>query len=421
MLNDLQEQLQLRTDLLEIRKAAWSRFSELGLPQKKQPGFHQFPFRTFSQETFTCSEEYPVLDCDAHMLPECRESVLVFVNGILRPDLSVISALPKQVVILPLAQAFRSYSTFLQQRTTQMMREEGDPFVALNLSLHLGGAFVMIPPKIKLAAPIQLLHIVTEPGIHAMPRLHVSVGAHAETKWISKTVVLPAESVWINGVFDCALDEGAQVHHVNLLDGQDQIWHLDATRVTLKRSSKFESVSVTTGSKAVRQDLRVSLKEEGAEVVLQGAWMLSDRKESHVNVVVNHEAPHCRSMQRFKGVLADVSQSSFEGKIFVRDVAQKTEAYQLNNNLILGERAQAHTKPTLEIFADDVKASHGATIAQLDEAQLFYLKTRGLSEEMSKQLLVRGFCQEILDQIPQESIRTAMKELTDAFIAKMSR
>jgi Fe-S cluster assembly protein SufD len=173
----------------------------------------------------------------------------------------------------------------------------------------------------------------------------------------------------------------------------------------LKRSSRFEAWNVLSGGQLSRFSSRISLNGENGEALLQGIWMLNENHQAHTHVVMDHHAPHCHSLQKFKGVMADISQASFEGKILVRQPAQKTEAYQLNNNLILGDHAIAYSKPNLEIFADDVKASHGATVTQIDEEQLFYLNSRGIGSSDAKKLLVQGFCREIIDQIPFTSLR----------------
>lgn len=150
----------------------------------------------------------------------------------------------------------------------------------------------------------------------------------------------------------------------------------------------------------MRKDIYVQCAGENSEADLKGLTMLQDALCAHTHIVVEHTAPRTRSMQRFKGLLRDASQSGFKGKILVRPAAQKTEAYQLNAHLLLGHAAIAHSKPHLEIFADDVKASHGATVAHLEQAQLFYLKSRGIDEASAKQLLIDAFCREILDEIP---------------------
>ena len=145
--------------------------------------------------------------------------------------------------------------------------------------------------------------------------------------------------------------------------------------------------------------------------------MLSGKNESHTHVLVDHQAPNCRSMQLFKGALNDVSRSSFEGKILVRQLAQKTEAFQLNNNLLLSDRANADSKPNLEIFADDVKASHGSTVGQLDAEQIFYMKTRGFSDADAKNLLVYGYCQEVIEMISVDSVRLRLKSIAQNYMS----
>lgn len=170
------------------------------------------------------------------------------------------------------------------------------------------------------------------------------------------------------------------------------------------------------GGKAVRQSYCIQLKGENSEVNLSGLWMLDGNRTAHTHAIVDHEAPRTRSMQRFKGVLNDHSQSSFEGKILVRAEAQKTEAYQLNNNLILSQGSIANSKPNLEVFADDVKASHGATVSQLEEEQLFYLSTRGIDPILARRLLIGGFCREMIDKISYDSLLKKWNQKIEAFV-----
>ena len=211
--------------------------------------------------------------------------------------------------------------------------------------------------------------------------------------------------------FDLSIDEDSHVQYIqSAFDISQDSWYFDACSASLKRNSTFKTVMATAGSTSVRHDYRISLTGENAEAKLNGIWMLSDNNESHTHVLMRHQAPYCRSMQFFKGAIDDVSRSSFEGKIFVEQIAQKTEAFQLNNNLILSDHAIANSKPNLEIFADDVKASHGATVGQLDAEQLFYLKTRGYSEQAAKNLLVYGFCKEVIDLIPIPSLQQKITE-----------
>ena len=208
-----------------------------------------------------------------------------------------------------------------------------------------------------------------------------------------------------NSFIDCALDESAHVNLTLLSDQDSTGHHFFALRATLKESSVFKSYSVTKGGATSREDYVVRLLGEGADASLYGAWSLRGQRQHHVNVFMEHVSPNCTSMQKFKGTLSEAARSSFEGKIYVHKEAQKTVAYQTNNNLVLGEKASANSKPNLEIFADDVKASHGTTIGQLDEEQLFYFTARGIPKDIARNLLMQGFCQEIVNLIEDPKLR----------------
>jgi Fe-S cluster assembly protein SufD len=189
----------------------------------------------------------------------------------------------------------------------------------------------------------------------------------------------------------------------------------------LKKESKLHSYFATFGSPGFRRDYSVALLGERSEAHLKGLTALGGKAESHIHVHMDHIAPLCQSRQFFKNVLIEKGRSSFTGKIYVRRPAQKTEAYQLNKNLLLSDLATANTKPNLEIFADDVKASHGATVAQLDEDQLFYLRTRGIPCSEAKGLLTMGFCQEILEDIPVPSLRNTLSLWCRSFLLEQRK
>jgi Fe-S cluster assembly protein SufD len=416
-LNPLKEHFSSLTDKplqRELRQLSWERFLELGLPKRGGGAFQYLPLSQFYAGSYALSVSCTLSkeEVAPYIIPESQNAHVVFVNGHFQPHLSDLSGVHKQVVILPLQEAVRSYSGFLQQRWTKSIKEEKNPFVLLNAALGQEGLFVFIPPKIQIDTPIQCLYL-NNPQEEATalfsPRVHLFVGASANVQWISTHACLQEHPFWFNGLLDCALEENAQLHHTVTTDLLESAWHFESIRATLKKHSQFKQVSVNRGAKSLRQDIRVSLLGEESEADLQGLWMLEKSRQSHTHILMEHLAPHCRSLQRFKGIVDDFGMSSFEGKIYVDKQAQKTEAYQLNNNLILGARAVANSKPNLEIFADDVKASHGATVAQLDQAQLFYLQTRGLAPIDAKTLLIQGFSQEVIDLIPHLSIRQELK------------
>ncbi len=396
------------TDLLRgMREKAWDHFLELGLPEKKDDAFKYVPLRRF----YELALEGPSLpaiqkeDILSYIYPECRGSYLVFVNGSYASELSDLTHIPKKVVVQPIVDAMRSYGPFLQSRWSKALKEEPDPFAILNLAAHPKGLFFYVPPKVVVDAPIQTLFLSVGENSFAPARLQLFLASQAEVQWISS---IAGDGIH-NTLVDVALEDGASFQQTDV-SHPGRGWHFNFLRATLKRDSRLKHFSMTRGERVTRHSLRTHIQGENADVLLQGLWHLQQASQSHTHVFVEHAAPHARSLQKFKGVLKDVSQSSFEGKIFVRPEAQKTEAYQLNHNLLLSEGAIANAKPNLEIFADDVKASHGATFAQVDDEQLFYLKSRGLSSTVATQLLIRGFMQEMIDQIPIASVRQGVEK-----------
>ncbi len=399
------------SDPLNVRKGAWERFLKLGLPDKKQEAFQYVPLREFYTHSFapalyTSLSQEEVM---RHVLPECRKSFLLFVNGIYSPGLS---SPPSSVHIQSLVQAKNIYGMFLDKRFAKVA-EEKDPFTLLNFALGEQGMFAYLPPGIQLNVPVQCVHIVTDKASMVHPRLHLFLGKDAKLEVIS--TLHTREEAWINNVVDVHLEEGAQMKTLSFLQ-ETHAWVFESMRTTLKSQSKFQGLSVTTGAKMHRQSMVFSLAGEGAEAHLQGIGLLKENHHAHTHILMRHEAPHAHSKQLFKGALLDHAQMSFEGKIFVQDVAQKTEAYQKSAYLLLGERAQAFSKPNLEIFADDVKASHGATFGQLDASALFYLKARGINDAEAKRLLVSAFAQEIGLGIDAPSLRACFAAMLERFI-----
>lgn len=393
--------------LAPYRKKAWDHFISLGLPSRKVEVYRYIKLRHLFSNSFNIAE-HTNINVTPEILSDCQQSVIVLVNGVYNPALSSVKGLPTKVVIAPLHNALRTYGTFLNNAWTKMLKEETDPFAALNAAMHPQGLFIYVPPKTVVEAPIQILNIVsTDAPSLIMPRIQLFVGAQSEVNIISSQQAATKNKTFVNQVIEMGLDEDAHVNYSQVLCNEsDEAWHFDALRATLKRNAGLKTVQVSKGSATVRFDCRVALIGENAEAMLNGLWMLEGHREAHTNIMIDHVAPNCRSFQLFKGVLGGSSRSSFEGKIFVRKEAQKTEAFQKNPNLLISEHAHADSAPNLEIFADDVKASHGATVGQLDKDQLFYMKTRGIMADEAKRMLVRGFCQEVLDKLPLDSLKT---------------
>lgn len=400
-----------RSDSLEkMRQKFWQRFLEMGLPTRQDEAYRYIKLRQLFSHQYTIGSDKNLQQNQIlpWVYPECQRSFIVFVNGNYSASLSNLDALPSKVVVSSLQEAVNTYGTLLNNMSARSLKEETDCFAVINGALHGRGAFIYVPPETKIESPIQILHLLASDHPHEMmiPRLQVFIGCQSEVNIICSQKNLTESTYFVNQVTELILDDRSHLRFTQVYCGEySQSWHLDAVRATLKSNCTLKSVCVTEGSATVRTDYRVSLMGENAEAELNGISMLSSKSESHAHVFMDHQAPHCRSHQLFKNVLNDFSRSSFEGKIMVRQPAQKTEAFQLNNNLILSDHAHADSKPNLEIFADDVKASHGATVGQLDAEQLFYMKTRGFSDKAAKNLLVFGFCEQVIGMIPVLSPR----------------
>lgn len=410
--------------LQKLRSKSWDHFLELGLPNSRTSEvFRYVRMRSLYAKAYTtpAATQLTKEAIASYIYPESAGSHIVFVNGVYSPALSNTEKLSKRIVVSSLADAFRTYGTFLNNQWAKSLKDETDPFMVLNGALHQSAGFVYVPPKTIAEAPLQILNVVDTGSAPTMitPRFHLFVGAQSEIEIMSTQAVLSGEDYFVNFGADFAIEDDAHVRYFQVAcDEPADIWHFDSLRGSLKRNSTLKTVCATEGSAGVRYDYRVTLNGENGDALLNGVWMLADRREAHTHVLMDHQAPHCHSLQLFKGALNDLSRSSFEGKILVRQAAQKTDAFQLNNNLLLSDRANADSKPNLEIFADDVKASHGATFGQLDAEQLFVLRSRGIEEEDAKNLLVYGFCKEVINLITIQSLQDEISERAQRYLSR---
>ncbi len=388
--------------LSKVQGIAWDRFLELGLPEKDNEAFRYIRLQHLLDQNFS---EAPFGDAEKIEL----EAALLFHNGRYRDDLSKKNALPKEMIVLPLTKAWRTFGNFLQGRFLEGLKQEHDPYAVLNAALCEEGAFIYLPPHTNVQIPLWILHDTNASGALVLPRLHICLGKGAKLQLFVRDV--NQGSHFQNGVIDVILEEDASLEMTTLVSQEKEALQMSALRATLKKNSRLKALIVTNGGKTFRHSAHVSLQGEGADASLKGITFVEEGREGHFHLVMEHKAPHTQSLQKFKNILESNARTSFEGKIIVDPIAQKTLAYQMNPNLLLGEKALAVSRPNLEIFADDVKASHGATCGELNQDLLFYLKTRGIDDNLAKRLLVLGFCKEVIDEISDESMRCEAESL----------
>lgn len=394
------------TELSSLQVPYWEKFSTRGAPSKKDEALQYFPFLRFQEYCKLEKKESIRNRVDFSSSPE--ENCFVFENGVYSPERSSLDAIDKKIIVLTLEQALKSsYGSILQHRWKMSLEQEEDPFALLNGACCRSGLFIYVPPRVQLKTPLKVLFLQTDSHfLFNSPRVHLFVGTDSEVQLISIT---EGKSI-SNSLIDIAIEERASVFYTSYTGKHKEEFGFSSFRASLKKEGLLQSMTCMLGTNCRREDYKISLLGERARAELTGLCGTKKNNQSHVYVQMEHLAPSCHSEQLFKQVLLGHSRASFTGKIHVTRPAQKTEAYQLCRSLLLSDQAIAYAKPNLEIFADDVKASHGATIAQINEEEKFYLQSRGISAEEAAVLLTQGFCQEVLDKISSNSLQNLIQE-----------
>ena len=342
-------------------------------------------------------------DISAFIAPEAT-SHLVFVDGAYVPALSASAGLPYGVVVTNLAAALSTHAAVMELHLARLASFEREVFTALNTAHLRDGAFIWVAKNQKCPTPVQLLHVATRKDAVSYPRCLVVGEAGAECTLIEDYVSLGDPLYFTNAVTEVAVGEGARVRHVRIQREAPGAFHIARCAVTVARDAHYASHAVTLGARISRLDLDVMQQGEGAGVTLDGLALITGRQLADSHTLMDHARPSGSCTQSHKCIVGGAAHAVFSGKILVRPGAQLTNSSQQSRNLLLTDKAHVDTKPQLEIFADDVKCAHGATVGQLDEEQVFYLRSRGLSTERARNLLTHAFAAEMIDRIPVPSL-----------------
>ena len=338
---------------------------------------------------------------------------LVFVNGHFAPALAAGGPLPAGVKIGSLATALAENPQAVQAHLARVSGRDQTPFTALNTAFFQDGAYLHVPAGVELATPVHLLFISTgsETGATAHPRNLIQVEAGGRATVLESYVSLGDSPGLMNAVTELVLGEGATLEHCKFQDESRSTFHIAAIQSQLARGARLTAHSVATGARLSRNNLLATLAGEGAECVLNGLYVTRGEQLADHHMVVEHAQPHCNSHEYYNGILDGRSKGVFHGRIHVHPAAQKTDAKQTNKNLLLSEDATVDTKPQLEIYADDVKCTHGATIGQLNDEAIFYLRARGIGVERARRMLIHAFAGEIIDRICFAPARAELNQL----------
>jgi Fe-S cluster assembly protein SufD len=338
---------------------------------------------------------------------------LVFVNGFFSVPLSRIQPVAGGVRIESLAAALAQDSAVIKKHLGQYAHTAGNAFAALNQALFADGAFIFVPQGVTVAEPVQLVYISStkQSGETILPRNLVIAEAGSKVTVVESYLCTGNTAYFTNAVTEIVAGDHAFVEHVKVQDEAASAFHIATIAGEFGRASNVNVHSFALGAKISRNNIRTKLAGEGLECILNGLYLTKDEQLADHHMIVEHAQPHCASHEYFNGILDDKSKGVFHGRIYVHPIAQKTDAKQTNKNLLLSDDATADTKPQLEIYADDVKCTHGATIGQLNAESIFYLRSRGMSEDTAKQMLIHAFAGEIIERIKCEPARAVVDKL----------
>ncbi|MBK8587030.1 MAG: Fe-S cluster assembly protein SufD [Bacteroidetes bacterium] len=396
--------------LKQIRKDALARFEALGIPTTKHEEWKYTNLTALTRSEFhpalyhTLSKDVVVND----MIAGKEVILLVFENGRLNKELSSFDNLPKGITVGELGDNFDHPAVV--KNLAKHASFENEAMVALNTAHIFDGAFIHVAENVHCEKPIHLLYISGgEENTLAFPRNLMIAEKNSSAKVIESFHSRGNESSFINIVTEVVLEENSNVEWSKIQLENSNTFHISHTECSQSANSNFDIHTITFGGKIVRNNLHIVLNGKNITSNLNGLYVSNGDSLVDNHTLVDHAMPNCLSNELYKGVLDGKSKGVFNGKIFVRKDAQKTNAYQSNKNILMSDEASMNAKPQLEIFADDVKCSHGATTGQLDKEALFYLRSRGIGEEAARAFLTIAFADDVLNRITNETLRDELK------------
>lgn len=398
--------------LSERRSSALERANALSVPTTRDEEWRFTDITPLTRIPLRTARALPhprTADIASFVAPEAAVR-LTFVDGRFAPELSANAGLPYGVVVTNLAAGIGTHGSVIEKHLARLAGFEQDVFAALNTARLQDGALIWIARNQRCPTPVQLLFVATQKETVAYPRCLVLAEAGAELTLIEHYAGLTDDPYLTDAVTEIAVGGGAEVRHVRVQREADSAFHIATCAVALEKDARYSSHAITLGARISRHNLNVKQDGEGVEARLDGLTLIAGRQLADTHTLLDHGRPNGRSRQLQKCIVAGAAHAVFNGKIAVAPGAQLTDSAQESRNLLLSDKAHVDTKPQLEIFADDVKCAHGATVGQLEADQLFYLRSRGLSEQRARNLLTYAFGAEIIDRIPVPSLVEQLEE-----------
>jgi Fe-S cluster assembly protein SufD len=404
--------------LRDMRRGAAAAFAKLGFPTTKLEAWRFTNVAPIADTRFVSAPPaaIPQEVAASFVVPGLAGPVLTFVNGRFAPRLSTAGAPPAGVTIVSLADAIVQNPARLQPHFGRHTDVTTRPFAALNTALFEDGALIAIADNTVLGEAIQLIFLSTVTPAPAVshPRVLIVLGRHSQARVVETFAAIGPARGFTNAVTEVVVGDGAVLEHYRLQREASTAFHIGHTQFQLGRSASSSSHSMAFGGLIARHDAVAVLGDEGADCTLNGLYLAGGSQTIDNHTEIDHAMPHGTSRELYKGIIGGRARVVFDGRIRVRPDAQKTDSKQTNKTLLLSDDAQIHTKPQLEIFANDVKCTHGATVGQLSEDALFYLRTRGIGLDDARSLLIRAFATDVTGRIGLEPVRAELDRLLAA-------
>ena len=413
----LEQTLSTPTWLSELRQRGFKKFMGLGIPTRRIEDWRFTNIASLAGRPYHLSLPASLATSQIEELIE-RATLdrdfyrLVFVNGHYADEWSTLHDSPDGVVIESLVTAVRDRSAAVQKHFGRRVEFDDATFTALNTAFVSDGAFIQVPDDVLVARPIHLVYLSVGDG-HTVthPRNIIHLGKNSKACVIESYLGQASSGYFTNAVTELELDESAELDHHKLQHEHLGALHIAMTHVDQKSSSRFRSHYFSFGAALSRNEIRCVLDGEQIEATLNGLYMPTGEQLMDCRTRIDHLRPHCKSYELYKGVLNDRSKGVFNGKIFVHQDAQKTDAKQSNQALLLSDDAVVNTKPQLEIYADDVRCTHGATIGELDQKALYYLRSRGIPLELARKMLIFAFANDVVLSVDVPAVRQHLESI----------
>jgi len=406
--------------LAKTRDSALATFERLGFPTTKLEEWRFTPIGPITEKHFTLAVD-GIEAAKGLTTPLATDAAFaVCVNGRFVPALSSLAALPKGVQVQSLEAVLASNPALVEPYLTKVAKTDQQTFTALNTAFLRDGVVISLAPHVVVEHPIEVIFAAVADGKPTVchPRFLIVAGEGSQARIVERYV--GSGQTFTNAITEVVLGASAVIDHYKVQEESSDAYHLAGMYLHGARNGNFSSHSLTFGGAIVRNDVIAVLDGEGIDCTLNGLYLGGGKQLIDNHTTIDHAQPHCGSHEVYKGILADQSRAVFNGKIVVRIDAQKTDAKQTNKALLLSDDATINTKPQLEIFANDVKCTHGAAIGQLDEDAIFYLRSRGLRYNEARAMLIHAFANDILSRVKIASVREHLEATLSARLPQVS-